>query len=810
MLVSNVALLEENQKEQESGCTLCGMSIGKQAYSDQEQMFCCGGCQAVYQILNAQHALDHFRDHPLFQQALRSGLISNPSLLEEARQHSSSLQEEECQKLHMEVEEMWCPSCAEVIRLTLIKEKGIRHCIVDYSTDLGVIEYTPRYISKEKIYRLIQELGYHPRPLEEMNAEKRGYALNLRFIVACFFSLNIMMFAYPIYASYFETDTEQYAQFFAWLSFAGALPVVTYSAWPIWRRFYTGLRVGILGMELLVVIGVSAAFILSLYELWQESPYVYFDSMTTIIVFVLLGKMIESKAKFSAKDSLFRLTRTLPRRGRKVNSDGSKQFVPLKDIGPGDEFLALTGEKIVLDGLIVEGEAACDESLMTGESIPILKKEGDFVLAGSLLKQGHLKVKVTGTLQETALYRIVEMVEQDLSRKSAYVRSADRIIGWFVPLVLLLAFLTAAYCWIGHIQDPGYSILQTVFIRAVSVLLISCPCAIGIAAPLAESQLLYAFASLGAIVRNRGCLAFLGRETVFAFDKTGTITEGKFTVLRGLDTLDKDSLKELKGLVSYSNHPISVALNQQLLIEGTRFDSIEEIVGKGIKGVQNTCCYYLGSSNFLQQQGILIPSIFLSVKTEQIKTHVFFAKAGHCLACIVLGDCLRPNAKEMISTLSKDVETLLVSGDGPSSVESVANACFFKKWHASFQPLQKRELIDSMRKKGEIVGMLGDGINDAPALTAAHISIAVVSATDVSIQVSDVLLTTDRLEVILQLRKLAQKGRHIIKQNLFWAFFYNVVGIILAMTGCLTPLFAAFAMVISSLIVLFNAKRIKS
>lgn len=787
-------------------CTLCQNPISREGYREENNLFCCAGCQAVYQILSSQSALSGYQNHPLFRQALKAGLISNPYLVEQIKQADLHAPDGDYKKLHLEIQDMWCPSCALVISLILLRQKGVRSCIVDYATDLASIEYTPHFISEERILQLIANLGYQPAFLQDPRQKPVSRSLYLRFIVAAFFSLNVMMFSYPIYASYFDSDLIGYSELFGWFSLAASLPVLSYSAWPIWRRFYSAMRAGIWGMEALVLIGVSAAAGLSIYELSRGSLYVYFDSMTVIIVFVLLGKIIESKAKFSAKDALVQLTRGLPRRGRKRLSNGTTLFTPLKEIQPGDYLIVLTGEKIVLDGVVVEGEGSCDESLMTGESLPICKQPGATVLAGTMLQQGHLVVRVTTILEETALHRIIEMVEQDISHKSQYVRAADQIVKWFVPIVLGLALGTAIYCLIFQIQSETLLPWQTALVRAISILLISCPCAIGVAAPLAESYVLNAMAKLGVIIRNRGCLSLLGHETVFICDKTGTVTEGKFTVINGMEKLDAKDRACLKGLVDKSNHPIALAIQQTLREDAASFEYIEEVVGRGIKGRASQCHYYLGSAAFLKQQGI--DPILCTEDLRGIYTKVFFAKGNDCLTVLVLGDKLRPDSKELVSSFAP-LQTMLISGDSSSCVEYAAQECGFTSWRAGYHPLQKRELVDQLRKQGATVIMLGDGINDAPALTAANIGVAVVTATDISIQVSDILLTTSKLNSIALARQIAAKGQRIVKQNLFWAFFYNCLGVGLAMTGFLSPLFAAFAMVTSSLIVLLNAHRIQ-
>lgn len=793
-------------KSLEVNCTLCQNPILSRAYREEENQFCCAGCQAVYQILLSQSALVNYQNHPLFRQALKSGLISNPDLLEQLKQ-PQECSDREYKKLHLEIQEMWCPSCALVISLVLRRQKGVRSCIVDYATDLASIEYTPHVISEEKILQLIGELSYRPVSLQDPREKPVSRSLYLRFIIASFFSLNIMMFSYPIYASYFDQDFIGYSELFGWLSLGAALPVIFYSAWPIWKRFFIALKVGYFGMEALVFIGVTAAAGLSIYELLKGSLFIYFDSMTIIIVFVLLGKIIESKAKFSAKDALVQLTRGLPRKGRKKMLDGTSPFIPLKEINVGDQLVVLAGEKIVLDGLVVEGEGACDESLMTGESLPIYKRASDKVLAGTILQQGNLVIQVTALLEETALHRIIEMVEQDIGHKSQYVRAADKIVKGFVPIVLLLAAGVIGFCLVFNIQDVHLTSWQTGVLRAISILLISCPCAIGIAAPLAEAYVLNSMAKLGIIIRNRGCLSLLGKETLFVCDKTGTITEGKFTVIKGFEILKSEELACLKGLASKSNHPIAVAIDQKISVLADQFEFTEEVVGKGIKGKKSHSQYYLGSAIFMKQLGIDLPPL-MTEDLQGIYTCVYFAREDKCLAKLVLGDQLRPDAIRFVKDFIP-LPTILVSGDHSACVQHVAQACGFSDWRAEYHPLQKRDFIEQLRKQNEVVAMLGDGINDAPALTAANIGIAVVSATDISIQVSDILLTTNRLDSIAEARKIACLGQKIINQNLFWAFFYNCLGIGLAASGFLSPLFAAFAMIISSLIVLMNAHRIK-
>lgn len=780
-----------------SSCSLCAIDLSHFPIVDGENRFCCTGCQAVYNILVTKKLLDNYQETSVFKQALKAGLISNPSLLEQIRSHKIETQPHELEKLHLEISDMWCPSCAEVIKLILLQQKGIVNCIVDYTTDLASVEFSPRYIAKEKIRDTIISIGYEANTLENSHSKKISLSLYMRFGIAAFCALNAMMFAYPLYATYFDAQTHKEGEIFAWLTFFSSLPVITYCMWPILKRFISSLKIGLLGMEALVVMGVCAAFGLSLYELILGSNLVYFDSMSVIIALVLFGKIIETKAKFSAKESLFRLSKALPRRGRKYFNDGTTDYVPIKDILEGDIVIAYAGEKIILDGEVISGEGTCDESLMTGESLPIAKKTSSKLLGGSILQFGALTYKVLNQIQDSVLQKIINVVAQDLGHKSNYVRAADKIVRWFVPLVFFISAATWLFGWILNDESS--------LIKAVAVLLIACPCAIGIAAPLAESQILHQLASFGIIIRNRGCLALLPYVSTFVFDKTGTVTEGQFKVLSGLSNLSSQEKALLKALSKPSNHLICRALFKAIDSECTNLDYVEECAGKGMRGFFFNKTILLGSAQFIKEcMGILLDS------HSDAETVVYFSPDGIKIHKILLGDTIRPEVPEVTSLLQKfGAKTVMLSGDAQGTVTATAKHCGFQEYFYEINPLQKRDFIENLRNKGEVVCMIGDGINDAPALTASQIGISVVSATDISIQVSDILLTTEHLKVLPKMLSLVTFGQSIIKQNMFWAFFYNCLGIGLATYGLLSPIYAAFAMTASSLIVLFNSKRIK-
>ncbi len=744
-------------------CTLCSLTCPKDPVVEDEKPFCCVGCLTVFRILGAQKFEGDYRTHPTYKQALQSGVISNPDCFEEAK-----AVEGEVRSLHLEISEMWCPSCAEAIRMILMRQKGVRRCVVDYATDLALIEFSPLFHSREEIMGLIGKMGYAAKPLLAEERRPAG-SLWIRFAVSAFCALNLMMLALPVYTNQL---TEGYGEAASWLSFALALPLITYGAWPIWRRFYVSLRTGLFGMETLVLIASFTAFSYSTAHLFSCDPsHLYFDSMGMLLAFVLLGKNLERRAKFSAKASLFRITRSLPKKGFKRFASGEYASVPIKEIRIGDRILSRMGEKVVLDGIVAEGEGLVDASVMTGEAIPVRVKPGSKIVGGSIVKQGTLHIDVTTDAEHTVLARISEVIERDLGRKRLSVRLVDKMIPFFVPFVLVLA--GAAYPFGG-------------IFRSLSVLLISCPCAIGIAAPLAESRLLFRFAEKGALVRNRAALATLAQNPLFVFDKTGTLTEGKFSILNQPELSDLHQAV-LKGMTEHTTHPAAAAIGS-MLAKSVPLHGVKEHAGRGMEALYSGKTYRLGSSAFLRELCIDTPS----AET----TAVHFTEEKTVLATFLLGDRLRSGIPK--------VDGVILSGDSQALVSQIASQCGFRWGKGGCDPLQKREEIEKLEKP---VVMVGDGVNDAPALSAADVGISVVSATDISIEVSDILLTSASLSALPELVALAKKGQSIIRQNLFWSFLYNGVGLGLAMAGLLTPLYAVAAMLLSSLCVTLNSLR---
>lgn len=703
--------------------------------------FCCSGCQLVYQILSAQEA-KCYQSHPIYQQAVKSGLISHA--------HVATPQLKKSERLTLEIEGMWCSSCARLIEL-LLARKNIC-AIVDYATDLAIIDYDPMERGKDEVIEQITKLGYNARTFCLPGKQHLSFLLWLRFTVAAFCGLTLMMFAYPLYTGRVEAG---YGATFGWVSFALAIPLLTFAAAPLWKRLWLSVRARILGMETLVLIAVSSAFIYSLLQLLKGSyHHLYFDSMAMVLVFVLLGNLLEKRAKFSAKESLFRMMRTLPRRACKCVDDHTID-VPVKEIQVDDILLVRSGEKVPFDGVVTHGDATLDESIMTGECAPCVKEVGSHLIGGSLLTSGQLYYSVSET--KGLIGRVIHSIEEQLVRKTEGKSLLDHLLLYFVPLVLLIALFAKG-------------------LNSISVLLIACPCAIGIAIPLAESCQIGCFAKLGIIVRNRAVLTRLHKKPFFIFDKTGTLTHGEFELLTPFDD------PYLTTLAKASRHPACVPLANG---DCAKFDHIEERIGRGMIGSVGDKRFYLGSERLLLDEGI----VFTPISSP----HTVLYFVSDKVTPLILGDRVRANLPR--------VDGMILSGDRNEVVETIGH---FPKWKGECDPFEKKAEVEKI--KGRTVVMVGDGVNDAPAMAAADVAISMRSGSEMACEVADLIISD--LSSIEKLATLSKKGMRIMHQNLFWAFIYNGVGIGLAFMGYLTPLYAAFAMVLSSLSVTLNSIRL--
>lgn len=747
----------------------------------------------VFQILDTQGIKPPFGEHPLFQEALKKNVIRS-SLSEEIEAATSK---KEHKKIYFSIDGLWCPSCASVIALLLQKEKGIFQVSIDYATDLAMVEYEPTTVGKAAIFEKIKHFGYIPKDFVDIQEKKRESLLNARFMTGAFCSLNIMMFSVPLYVG--GDKWEGTYRLFGVASLFLAFPLVFFCALPLWKRCFVYLKAKYFGMEALIFLSVFSSFIFSIKMLFQsEASHLYFDSMGMLIFFVLIGRFLEQKVKFSAKERIFRIMRTLPNKARRCLENGSFRFCLTEEIQRGDLIQILNGEKIPLDGIVKQGEGACDEALLTGEGLPRWKKEGDLALGGSILKQGCLKIEVTAESKDSTLSKIIGLIENEFNQKEKARPLVDKISALFVPLVILGAI------FVGIILLLQGKSFEFAWNRSITMCLISCPCVIGLACPLAESLMISLFAKLKVIVRNRRIFRLLGKETLFVFDKTGTVTQGTFKIQKGFEELSIQEKQILKTLAQHSNHPLCIALNKEIQEIPLSLEAIEEVPGLGMRALFDNKRIFLGSASFLESHQVVIEKFPVQ---EELETTLYFAIGDTLRSALLLSDTLK---EEIIPTLQalRPAKTLLLSGDNRHAVQMVASRCFFSDFYSNVNAFEKKEILKRLQKDGEIIAMIGDGINDAPAISASDIGISPSGGSDLSVQSSDLICAGADLSVLPKIRQIGKLGRKIMHQNLSWAFTYNILGIFLAAIGKLTPLFAVFAMGISSLFMLVNTLRL--
>jgi Cu+-exporting ATPase len=567
-------------------------------------------------------------------------------------------------------------------------------------------------------------------------------------------------------------------------------------------------------MNTLVSLGTGMAWLYSTFELLfgehaGHTQHLYYDSTTTIITLVLLGKMLETKAKRKAGNALQSLLSLQSTRALRQSADGSFQECNTSEITVGDIMLIRPGESFPMDGIIIEGFGTCDESMLTGESYPITKQTGDSVTGGTINIDASMQVKATAIGSDTVLSKITSIVKEAQGSKAAIQSLADKISSVFVPSVLGISLLT----FIVY-----YMILNSTFdasiLPAISILLIACPCALGLATPTAITVAIGAGAKRGIIIRNADALEKAGTIDIIAFDKTGTLTEGKPELIE-IETLHStysyDALMSYaSGIEQYSVHPFAQAIVKKSQ-DIPKADSVSEFPGKGMKGIVSGHDILIGKLDWIREEGMQLEIGSIKQKYQSGESMLGLCIDGIPHAIFIFADIIRDTSKGIIQTLHDDLlQTMMLSGDQESTVKSIANELGIMQYHAGLLPHEKLEKISGLQKAGHRLAMIGDGINDAPALAQAHLGIAMGSGTDIAMNTADITIMNSDLHSVITAIRLSRNTMRIIKQNFFWAFIFNIIGIPLAAFGLLNPMFAAGAMAFSSVSVISNSLRLST
>ncbi|HEY8423456.1 MAG TPA: heavy metal translocating P-type ATPase [Clostridia bacterium] len=712
---------------------------------------------------------------------------------------------------------MSCAACAARIEKTLKRKKGVKSVSVNLATNSMMIEYDPDVVTSGQIVQGVKDAGYgaflHSDLTNDQKRaiEKKEYkTLFFRFLISAVFSVPLLavMFVHMSSIGHYLNKPV-----FLYLQLAFATIVQFGAGFTFYINAYKAVKNKSLNMDVLVALGTTAAYLFSLYNMitylssgGHGGADLYFESSAVIITLVFLGKFLEHRAKSRASDALKQLLSFQAKSARIITAQGVELEVPVENIKEGDILLAKPGDKIAVDGEIVSGSASIDESMLTGESLPADKGEGDIVYGGTINLSGAIKYRAQKVGKDTAFSKIIELVEQAQGKKAPIQKIADKVSGVFVPAVLAIAVVT--FLIAVFLKD-----FETALIRAVSVLVIACPCALGLATPTAIMVGTGAAARRGILFKGGDILERAHNITTIVFDKTGTITEGKPQVKEAV-ILGGDKQFVLDAVLScekQSEHPLARALVDYAQEQGAKYTEPKDfkaIAGKGASAVINGAEILAGNSKLMEENGVNIEAY--KDYPQKGGTAVFLSVDKVLAAVFLITDTVKPNAKAAIQELKQlGIKTLMLTGDSEHAAALTASEVGIQDYIAEVLPSQKEEHIRGLKQNGEAVAMVGDGVNDAPALVSADIGFAMSTGTDVAIEAGDITLMRGDLKKVADALFVSRQTIRKIKQNLFWAFIYNVIGIPLAAFGVLNPMIAGAAMALSSVSVVTNSLLLK-
>ena len=711
----------------------------------------------------------------------------------------------------MFIEGMTCAACSARVEKALQKVDGVVNANVNLSTNKATVDYASGSVEESFLVKTVEKAGYGAEVEKDDNKDKikdirerEIKSLKTSFIIALIFTLPLFAAMFFHMAGQMNILTNGYVQL------ALATPVQFFVGYRFYKGAYNSLRGGGANMDVLVALGTSAAYFYSVYNLFVNVHEYYFEASAVIITLILLGKLFEAKAKGKTSDAIKKLMGLQPKIARVIR-DGEEIDLPIEDLEIGDIILVRPGERVPVDGIITDGSSSLDESMITGESIPVDKKEGDFVVGATINKYGAFKFKATKIGKDTVLSQIVKMVEDAQGSKAPVQRLADKIAGIFVPTVLVIALVT--FIVFLNIRD-----FNTGLINAVAILVIACPCALGLATPTAIMVGTGKGAENGILIKSGEHLEKAHKMNLIVFDKTGTITKGQPEVTDIISTSDLSEDEVLRIAASVektSEHPLGVSIVNRAetsLIRLSEATSFAAIPGKGLKAIFEDEDVLIGNRKLLNEAEIIFKEFEDQIlKLEEAgKTAMLIAKKDKLIGIIAVADQIKESSAGAIKELkSMGVEIYMITGDNERTAKAIADKAGIENVLADVLPEDKAHQIEELKKSGKNVGMVGDGINDAPALAAADVGFAIGTGTDVAMEAADITLMRGDLEGVVFAIRLSHATMRIIKQNLFWAFFYNSVGIPFAALGFLNPMIAGAAMAFSSVSVVSNSLRLR-
>nr|MDD3720654.1 cation-translocating P-type ATPase [Candidatus Gracilibacteria bacterium] len=711
------------------------------------------------------------------------------------------------EKINFKISGMSCSSCARLNETSLSKQEGIKNVKVNYATSKATIEFDENKTSLKEIKNIIEQNGFlvendNGNVVEDQKKEYR--ILFQRFIFSLIFGIPVlfsMFFKFDLGINIFGIGI-----FDIILSILSFIVIFIFGFHFHKKAFKLILKFNF-NMDSLVSLGSLTSFFYSLYALSQNMN-MYFEAGVSIIIFLNLGRLLESKTKGKANSAIKKLGELKIKYVNLVLDNNEVKKESIKNIKIGDILLVRAGERIPLDSEIIEGETHIDESSLTGESIPVIKKKGNQLLSSGINLDNPIKIKVLKLEKDSFLSHIIQLVEATQLSKAPIEKLADKISSIFVPAIIILAIATFI-CWFIYSGN-----LEKSIINAVSVLVIACPCALGLATPTAIMVGTGLGASNGILVKNGETFEKSNKINAILFDKTGTLTEGKPSVSSIKILKEINHMNDIISSLSYlSNHPISKAIIEKYKNNLIKINDFKEIKGKGLIGKVDNKIVLLGNKKLVEDNGINIDNtteIIINRISNEGETPTIFAYDNIIVCIIGIVDKKKEGAKELIKTLkNNNIDTYIVSGDNKNTVKQIANKLGIETYFAEVLPDKKLDIVKQIQAKGKNVAFVGDGINDSPALAGSDLGIAMGSGSDIAMETGNIVIIDSNINKVYSALELSKRTFSIIKQNLFWAFIYNIIGISLAMFGFLNPIFASFAMAMSSVSVVSNSLRIK-
>lgn len=732
------------------------------------------------------------------------------------------------------IDGMTCAACAVAVENAVNKIDNVDSAVVNLTTEKMTVRYNSDLVSEEEIEKAVADAGYgasvfDPATAKSQSERQSEATQNMwhKFLLSALFAVPLLYLSMGSMMGMWVPDVvsmDSHPLVFASVQLVLTLPVMYFG-----RRFYVnGFRSLIKGhpnMDSLVALATSAAFIYSLYGVYHiilghahHAHMLYFESVAVILTLITLGKYFETLSKGRTSDAIQKLVK-LSAKTATVIRDGVEESVPIENVVIGDILLVKPGEKIPVDGRVVSGHSAIDESMLTGESIPVEKVADDKVFGASINGQGSLTIQAERVGDETLLAQIIKLVEDAQQTKAPIAKIADRVAGVFVPVVITIALITFAF-WYFVMGESFVFALQV----AIAVLVIACPCALGLATPTAIMVGTGRGAENGILYKRGDVLENAHHLDTMVFDKTGTITQGKPQVVDVITYHgdEKSLLSKVASIEKYSEHPLSQAIVEKAVAEKLDFSEVENftsLTGRGLQGEVAGQTFYIGNRRLMEELQVDLSASEAAVlaATQKGQTPIYISANQQLQGVITVADLLKVDSKETVAKLqNKGIDVVLLTGDNSKTAQAIAKQAGIKTVISEVLPDQKSQAIKDLQSQGKLVAMVGDGINDAPALAVADIGIAVGSGTDIAIESADIILMKPEISDILKALSISRLTIKVVKENLFWAFIYNILAIPVAMGvlylfggPLLNPMIAGLAMGFSSVSVVLNALRLK-